>query len=902
MIEFVTLFLYLTFGVHPVEVAVADPTVAQVVIQLDDEIVQVIDEPPWSVQCDFGSRPRPQELVAIGLDADGRVLDTARQLINVPRPLAEVRIVLEPDETGRFASARAVWGSHDGARPTRVRVRLDGDPLEVTNEARVWLPALDAADLHILVAELEFADGRLTQSAIGVGGSLGGQISTDLTAVPIDVDPKDPPSLDELRGCIRVDGQSAPVRLVEKLGSRIVLVRSEAAEDSIQSRLAEPRKQIGMDRLSAPVSVDEDALIILDPLPLAGIEDSSPVELFPRTLPMPMPRSAFSWLATSVAPSRAGERGPECLAQAVAVAGLHAASTGAPRAVIVLVDPRDLHQRDILPAHAAAFLAELAVPLHVLGMDSRVSAWGETVEITTRFDLNRFERRLRRDLERQWIAWIDGRHLPSRVEVGCARQIDLGGAVSNLDVGASAHPVRRAKMLSFITLFVGLTTGAHAIELQVASEVSAVELYLDGELVGMATQSPWTIPCDLGEKLLPHRVEAVARDANGQEIDRIEQWVNMRHTTATAEMELVEAEDGRIEAVALRWVSLGEVTPESVEVTFDGVSLDVTNPSRVVLPSYDSSQLHFVSARVRLANEVLHFEEIVGGRLSDQEQTDLTAVAIERIGEAAVPSLVDMEGWFTVDGAPVEAVAVEQPPFELVIVRQPEAQRDLERVIESWQVNESRSAVQRLDTLAQLDEDGRVRFVSTIAAPISQTPIESTLFPTSTSMSSKNGGLLSWVDRTAALGHPSRIADAVALAGEAAHAGTTRRVVVLLLGDGVEDLSQYGVEETRNYLQVLQVPLMVWTTRDHPGANDWGHARAIVAEQKGPGPRWFRPSLQRSIERLSAASRELDDRLRRQYIVWINGRHLPQDVHLTSLATGYQLAGSRSPLSSPSDS
>ncbi|MEM9598361.1 MAG: hypothetical protein AAGD06_29115, partial [Acidobacteriota bacterium] len=84
MVEFVTLFLGLTFGVHPVQLTVTGDPV-RVELRLDADVVATLDEPPWRAQVDFGSRLTPHELEAVAIGSDGAELGRARQWLNLPR-------------------------------------------------------------------------------------------------------------------------------------------------------------------------------------------------------------------------------------------------------------------------------------------------------------------------------------------------------------------------------------------------------------------------------------------------------------------------------------------------------------------------------------------------------------------------------------------------------------------------------------------------------------------------------------------------------------------------------------------------------------------------------------------------------------------------------------------------
>lgn len=94
MIEFFTLFLGLITGPQPVTVAVG-PEVATVAFLVDDDRSGEAAGAPWTATVDFGSRLLPRELTAVAHDAQGGELGRTRQLINLPRPPAEVSMALE---------------------------------------------------------------------------------------------------------------------------------------------------------------------------------------------------------------------------------------------------------------------------------------------------------------------------------------------------------------------------------------------------------------------------------------------------------------------------------------------------------------------------------------------------------------------------------------------------------------------------------------------------------------------------------------------------------------------------------------------------------------------------------------------------------------------------------------
>jgi hypothetical protein len=111
-----------------------------------------------------------------------------------------------------------------------------------------------------------------------------------------------------------------------------------------------------------------------------------------------------------------------------------------------------------------------------------------------------------------------------------------------------------------------------------------------------------------------------------------------------------------------------------------------------------------------------------------------------------------------------------------------------------------------------------------------------------------------------------RFADAAAVAGLEAFESSTRRAVVVVLG-AATDSSRLSPENVRLYLRRLRVPLFVWSLVDrsnHPDLAKWGTVVDVS-----------------SVQRLGKAVRDLKSALKEQHILWIDGKHLPQEISLT---------------------
>jgi len=416
MVTFVTLFLALVSGVHPVEVAVDGP-VARVELLLDQRSIGVITGPPWRTMCNFGSPVAPHELEAVAYAADGVVLDRTRQLINLPRPNAEVRIAFVTDEQGLPDALRVFWESWENVEPLSLFVLFDGRVLVRDREGRYPLPEYDPNEAHIVSAEATFLDDVTARSDVTFGGRYGSGIATEITAVPIVVEGT-PPSVEDLDGALEARGSTLRVAAVEQPRAQVFMVRDLATMSRLsnhrrrQGRMATLSSQRWSERESRMIRPDEDRLHLVVPNPRFRRERT----LFPTTGAVNLERWKLPWVVTHLVGNEAALAGQKLL-DAVAVAGLRAAGDGTPRAVLLVVtdDPHDHSAFSI--DDVRQYLRALRVPFHVWSVDGAPEGWGRTEDITSYRGLTRAARRLSDVLDSQWIVWVEGLHMINQVEL-----------------------------------------------------------------------------------------------------------------------------------------------------------------------------------------------------------------------------------------------------------------------------------------------------------------------------------------------------------------------------------------------------------------------------------------------------------------------------------------------------
>lgn len=426
MIAFASLFLGLVVGVLPVTVIVGEP-VAWVKVDLDGNSVGRVEGKPWTLPVDFGTELSPHELLARAFDSKGQEIASARQWVNLPRPAAEIEVLLERDEKGRATAARLAWGSLLGSRPTASRVTFDGRPLSSDEAGRVALPDYDAQTTHILSAELEFSHGIRARSDLVLGGGSAGEAKSELTGVPVTLRKgRSLPPIEKLQGWFVKHGQPLSVAAVEHGPADVLMVRDLEATLALRQlgRVGRASPRYGADGLPRydPNTLrdmirlgEQDRIRIIWPVARRFTGAQSAAELFEQSHDFRTRDGGFHWLLTSVDyPGRS--TAPRRFADAVAVAGIQAFSSHSRRAVVLVLGHSPDESR-YTPETVRRYLERIHVPLFLWSLDptSSTEAWGTVEDISSPVKLERAVKRLRDELEAQLIVWLAGTHLPQQI-------------------------------------------------------------------------------------------------------------------------------------------------------------------------------------------------------------------------------------------------------------------------------------------------------------------------------------------------------------------------------------------------------------------------------------------------------------------------------------------------------
>ena len=431
MIAFASLFLGLIVGVVPVTVLVEKP-VAAVLFELDGRAVGRVEEAPWTVPVDFGPELTPHELTARALDSAGKEIGVERQFVNLPRPPAEVEVLLERDAKGRPVAARFSGQSVVAARPARVNVTFDGKPLPADGSNRVALPDYDGDAGHVLSVDLEFSPVVRSRTDVVFGGLESSVARSELTAVAVrSAAPEKALEAEDLAGSLLRGALPLPVVAVEQGPAVVCVVRGPSVGPALKAlgtggrtttgRSPDGRRLPQFDRdasRNAMALEKEDHLRFIWPMPRSGA-GAPGAQLFDRSRDFAGADAGIAWLLTRV--EHPDQHPAEVrLADAAAVAGLEATASGGRRAVVLVLGDETADRSHHSPASVRRYLETIRVPLTVWSLKNPekqplAKSWGAVEDISSAARLEKAVNRLKAGLASQRIVWVQGRYLPQEI-------------------------------------------------------------------------------------------------------------------------------------------------------------------------------------------------------------------------------------------------------------------------------------------------------------------------------------------------------------------------------------------------------------------------------------------------------------------------------------------------------
>jgi hypothetical protein len=403
--------------------------VVEVAFELDGrEQVRLSGSRIWKQDVDFGPEYSPHELVARAYDTKGKEIALARQWINLPRPPAEVEILLETDKSGRAIAAKLAWASRMGPKPTSVALSFDGSLLLIDAARRAPLPAYDASLPHVLSAQVEFPGDIRGHADRVLGGGAADEAGSNLTAIPVRSPTEQPPSVESLQGKFRKNGEALRVMAVERGPALVMLVRDPAESKEAFKRFGAYNRRLAQIETRLEI---EDRIQLVWPLATEVPDQNASNVIFDATQAIHGVDTnfLFALLHTGSSTAKTTERR---FADAVAVAGIAASGSGSRRAVVLALGESEQDHSSRTAASIRHYLERINVPLYVWSLAPEkasappAAAWGQFDDISSVVKLHQAANRVQNDLRRQSIVWLEGRHLP--------QDIVLAGAGDGIEI------------------------------------------------------------------------------------------------------------------------------------------------------------------------------------------------------------------------------------------------------------------------------------------------------------------------------------------------------------------------------------------------------------------------------------------------------------------------------------
>jgi hypothetical protein len=421
--------------------------------------------------------------------------------------------------------------------------------------------------------------------------------------------------------------------------------------------------------------------------------------------------------------------------------------------------------------------------------------------------------------------------------------------------------------IAFLTLFLGLVSGHQTVRLEV-DQIQSVRLEVAGVPVATLSRPPWTTVIDLGAELTPRKLEAIGYDAQGTEIARASQFLNLPRPPAELEI-AITSEKGRPVAARLVGRHRRHEAPKRGTLSIDGSALKLKSDFSAPLPQIDWSRPHVLSAEMRFADgQVARSDLVLESSMGGSVGSELTPVLVTKTNNAEPHALA---GCFLASGAALRVNALENPDALVILVKDPDPREVTDQLRRSHpNIDRASSPLSRERHELQLAGHTKERILWPVAKWFSAAgEPTNALFEHSDDLDAAQGGMYWLITQslTSAVDvmQPKQFTDAVAVAGVASMALPRRRAVVAILSNA-PDKSQYTPAVVRRYLEDIGVPLFVWSaTGPRPElADSWGKVEDISSE-----------------EGLAAATGKLEQALLQQRIAWV-GVDALSALHLTT--------------------
>ncbi|HYC60176.1 MAG TPA: hypothetical protein VEK79_11485 [Thermoanaerobaculia bacterium] len=348
----------------------------------------------------------------------------------------------------------------------------------------------------------------------------------------------------------------------------------------------------------------------------------------------------------------------------------------------------------------------------------------------------------------------------------------------------------------FATRLLGLVAGEQSLQIQVEDPVRRVEVHRDGQRIASLHQPPWIAQIDLGLELEPHELTVVAFDAEGREVGRDTQALNVARPAAELGVLLDRDAKGQMTA-SIRWGHFAHQAPTKVIVKLDGRVVSKGHViSAVPLGNVDASKIHVLAVEASFRDGITSRREIAfGGGFSEQMPAEMTPVAVRQRKNA--PHV--RAGCFATASGPLPEATVEDRAGSAFFILNGKPRLARNRDIGARR-GEDLFALHKTD----------IEVVNPVPELIRRDDGVTRLFDFRTVPGARGTRRLVMSSRTPF--GPARVTDAVGAAALRALRGGKRRVVVVVIGDmAAADRSVHTPPVMRRYLERVGVPLRVWS-------------------------------------------------------------------------------------------
>ena len=423
--------------------------------------------------------------------------------------------------------------------------------------------------------------------------------------------------------------------------------------------------------------------------------------------------------------------------------------------------------------------------------------------------------------------------------------------------------------MKILTFSVGLVAGEHLIEVDLGPSDKPAELHLDGELVCSPNSAKPRCPVDLGEAPRVHLLELIRRNAAGDEVARVERWINRPGQEAELAIRLADRTNDGVCGGRVIWLHPLKQHPVELDLTHNGRRLRIAEDGRsFAFPCPNPHEPNMLVASAVFPDGSRAGAVTTTGGFGGREGVTVTAVPLTGRDPGPTGCVAVTAGLGT------SATAVEDTGFEVVFVLDPFA--SYRGVVDTPGGHGQRGGAWRRSEASLFDAE-KIWFVTPDPELRRMNASGSNTYKGFQSSS----GRANWLTNLFEVGmrpHQGdiRLADAVAASGLVAAAGPRRRAIVLILGNRAErDDSLFSAEQAQAYLGEIAVPLLVIRTGK---VRDDGWPTGVNVH---------------NMQALAKTLEALKERLDRQCIVWFHGeQHLSRIAD--ALPPSVTIAGRRS--------